>query len=107
MAAVQREIWQAAWSVVRQTTFGTALLKTDLLKYVKFADPILIDESAEHWSDRGMAGMGHVWETTRAKNRQMVTIEIPVQPMSTDFAGYLIAMFFSTVSTVDNRSEEH
>jgi len=99
---VRRSATKVAWSTYWQTAFGTALLKTDLTKFLRLADPLLIDESAEHWTDRGMIGGGHDWETQRGKNRQFVRIEIPVQPMPIDFAGYLLALFFAGNTAVDN-----
>ncbi|GAG44997.1 unnamed protein product, partial [marine sediment metagenome] len=43
-------------------------------------------------------------ETTRGKVRQFVRFEIPVQPLSVEFIGYLLALFFSKESAVTNGS---
>jgi len=91
-----------AWSIKRQSAFGTPLAKTDLTRFAKFADAILIDDAPEHWSDRGMVGLGHEWETQKGIIKQMVKVEIGSQPMDIDLISYLAAMFFSNVATVDN-----
>ncbi len=56
MATVQRSATRVAWSVKKQSAFGTALDKTDLTRFLRLADPIIINEAAEHWTDRGMIG---------------------------------------------------
>ncbi|MEA2063020.1 MAG: hypothetical protein U9P14_04930 [Gemmatimonadota bacterium] len=99
MATVQRSAARVAWSAKRQSAFGTALVKTDLTRYLRLQDPIIINENAEHWNDRGAIGTGHDWETQRGKISQHVQFEIPVQPVPVDFAGYLVALIFSDVST--------
>lgn len=102
MAKVQRTASKLAWSVKRQAAFGTRCDGTDLTKFVKLADPITIVEDVSMWSDKGMIGLGHNWETQRGIQRSMVKLEIPVQPLSIDFMGYLLAAAFNVVSTVDN-----
>ncbi|HUU29375.1 MAG TPA: hypothetical protein VM123_16350 [archaeon] len=98
MATVQRSASKVAWSIKKQSAFGTALVKTDLTKFLKLADPLIINESAEHWTDRGMIGLGHDWETQAGRLKQFIEFEIPVQPVPVDFAGYLLALFFSQES---------
>ena len=95
MATVQRSASEIAWSIKKQSAFGTPVEEADLTKHLKLADPLIINENAEHWTDRGMVGSGHDWETQRGKIRQFVQLEIPMQPLPVDFLGYLIAMFFS------------
>jgi len=102
MAKVQRVLSKLSWSVKRQAAFGTRCDGTDLTKFVKVADPVTIKEDVSMWTDAGMVGKGHNWETQRGIQRSMVTLEIPVQPLSIDFMGYLIAAAFNVVSTVDN-----
>ena len=72
MATVYRTASKVAWSIKKQTAFDSALEKTDLTKFLKLQDPLIINENAEHWSDRGMIGTGHDWETQRGKVRQFV-----------------------------------
>jgi len=96
MAKVPRFMSKIAWSIKKQSLIGTALSKTDLTKFLKLADPIIINERAEHWTDRGMTGLDHEFETARGILRQFVEIEIPVQPMPVDFIGYLVGLAFST-----------
>ncbi|MEA1996013.1 MAG: hypothetical protein U9N45_00155 [Gemmatimonadota bacterium] len=109
MAHVQRTASKIAWSIKKQSAFGSALAKTDLTKFLKLADPVIIDESAELWNDRGMIGTGHDWETQRGRLRQYVRFEIPVQPMPVDFLGYLLALFFSqeAAETAASGAYEH
>lgn len=95
MATVPRYMSKIAWSIKKQSAIGTPLITTDLTKYLKLADPIIINERAEHWSDRGMTGLDHEWQTTRGKLRQYLEFEIPVQPMPVDFIGYLVGLVFS------------
>jgi len=104
MAKVQRTASKIAWGVKRQSAFGTAMAKTDLTKFLRVNDPILINDVATHWNDKGMIGNGHEWETQRGIQRQMVSLEIPTQAMSIDAMGYFLAMFFSTVDTTDKTS---
>jgi hypothetical protein len=109
MATVQRSATRVAWSVKKQSAFGTALDKTDLTRFLRLADPVIINESAEHWTDRGMIGTGHDWETQRGRIRQYVRFEIPVQPLPVDFIGYLLALFFSqeSASTAPSGAYQH
>jgi len=102
MAKVQGVSSKIAWSIKTQSAFGTPLAKTDLTKFLKLADPVIIDDNAEHWSDRGMISLGHDWETQRGVLRYLVKLEIPVQPMPVDFAAFLIALFFSKTTAVNN-----
>ena len=102
MAKVQRIASKLAWSVKRQAAFGTRCDGTDLTKFTKLADPIIIKEDVSMWTDQGMIGKGYNWETQRGIQRSMVRLDIPVQPLSIDFMGYLIAATFNVVSTVDN-----
>ena len=104
MATVYRTASRVAWSIKKQTSFGGALDKTDLTKFLKLQEPLIINENAEHWTDRGMIGTGHDWETQRGKVRQSVQFEIPVQPLPVDFLGYLLALFFSEESATTNSS---
>ena len=98
MAPVQRTASKIAWSVQKQDSFGSPLSNANLTRFLKLQDPIVIDESAEHWTDRGMVGTGHDWETQRSRIRQSVRFEIPVQPLPVDFVGYLLALFFPTTA---------
>jgi len=104
MSPVQRTASKIAWSSKKQVSFGTPLDKADLTRFLKLADPVIINENAEHWSDRGMIGTGHHWETQRGRLRQYVRFEIPVQPLPVEFLGYLLALFFSSESALTNAS---
>ncbi len=95
MAPVQRTASKIAWSVKKQDSFGSPLGNASLTRFLKLQNPIVIDESAEHWTDRGMIGAGHDWETQRGRIRQYVRFEIPVQPLPVSFVGYLLALLFS------------
>jgi len=97
-APVPRYASKIAWSLKKQSSIGTPLTKSDLTRFVKLSDPVIINESAEHWTDKGMVGTGHEFETERGKLRQFVQFEIPVQPLSVDFIGYLVGLAFSTSS---------
>ena len=99
MAPVLRTASKLAWPVKKQASFGSPLDKTDLTGFIKLNEPLIIDESAEHWTDRGMAGMGHDWVTQRGRLRQYVRFEIPVQPLPVGFVGYLLALLFSADSS--------
>ena len=102
MAKVQRTASKLAWGVKRQAAFGTGMAKTDLTKFVRVAEPIIINEDVVQWSDKGMIGNIHHWETQRGIQRSMINVEIPVQPLSIDFMGYLVTAFFNVDSVVDN-----
>ncbi|MBN2290708.1 MAG: hypothetical protein JXQ83_15345 [Candidatus Glassbacteria bacterium] len=104
MATVYRTASKVAWPTRKQAVFGSPLEKTDLAKFLKLQDPLVINENAEHWTDRGAIGKGHDWETQRGKVRQFVRFEIPVQPLPVDFIGYLLALFFSRESASTNGS---
>ncbi|MFH1070320.1 MAG: hypothetical protein V1794_11935 [Candidatus Glassbacteria bacterium] len=99
MSPVNRVSSRVAWSVKRQAAFGSPLAGADLTRFVRLADPLVIDESAEHWTDRGTVGAGHEWPTQRGRLRQYVRFEIPVQPLPVDFIGYLLALCFSSDSS--------
>jgi hypothetical protein len=102
MAKVQRTASKIAWSIKTQSAFGTPLVKTDMTKFLKLADPAIIDDNAEHWSDRGMISLGHEWETQRGVNRYIVKVEIPVQPLPIEFVAFLVGLFCSKSTAVDN-----
>jgi len=104
MATVYKTASKVAWSIKKQSAFGSALDKTDLTMFLKLRDPLIINENAEHWTDRDMIGAGHDWETQRGKVRQFVQFEIPLQPLPVEFIGYLLALFFSKESAVTNAS---
>lgn len=95
MATVPRYMSKIAWGAVKQSAIGTPLITTDLTVFLQLADPIILNEAAEHYTDRGMTGNDHEWETTRGKLRQFVQFEIPVQPLPIDFIGYLVGLAFS------------
>ena len=95
MATVYRTSSRIAWSAKKQAAFGSALGNNDLTRFLRLQDPLIINENAEHWTDRGMVGSGHEWESQRGKIRQYVRFEIPVQPLPVNFIGYLLALFFS------------
>lgn len=103
MATVPRYMSKIAWSVKKQSAIGTPLIATDLTRYLSLADPIILNERAEHWTNRGMTSLDHEWETTSGKLRQFVEFEIPVQPLPIDFIGYLVGLAFnvSTPSEID------
>jgi len=96
MATVPRYMSKIAWSTKKQSAIGTPLITTDLTIYLSLADPIILNEAAERWTDRGMTGLDHEWATTGGKLRQYVQFEIPVQPLPIDFIGYLVGLAFST-----------
>lgn len=99
MAPVHRTASKLAWPVKKQDSFGSPLDKADLTGFIKLNEPLIIDESAEHWTDRGMVGAGHDWMTQRGRLRQYVRFEIPVQPLPVGFIGYLLALLFSADSS--------
>jgi hypothetical protein len=109
MAPVLRTASRIAWPVKRQTAFGTPLAGTDLNCFLRLRDPLVINENAEHWTDRGMIGNGHDWESCRGRLKQSVQFEIPAQPLPVDFAGWLLALFFSgeTASAAPGGAHEH
>ncbi|HLA41316.1 MAG TPA: hypothetical protein VJ417_15045 [Candidatus Glassbacteria bacterium] len=109
MSPVYRTASRVAWPVKKQTAFGTPLAGPDLTGFLRLADPLIIDESAEHWTDRGAVGAGHEWPTQAGKLRQYVRFEIPLQPLPVSFIGYLLALLFSADSsqTLASGAYEH
>ena len=103
MTKVQRTASKVAWSVKKQSAFGTALVKTDLTRFLRLAEPLIIKQDTELWTDRGMIGGGHDWETQSGKLRQYVQFDLPSQAMPIDFAGYLLALFFDS-ETPENKT---
>lgn len=103
MATVPRYMSKIGWSIKKQSAIGTPLIKTDFTKYLQLADPIILNERAEHWTNRGMSGLDHEWETAGGKLRQFIEFELPVQPMPVDFIGYLVGLVFniSTPTLID------
>lgn len=85
-----------AWSTKRQSAFGSALSEPDLDRFLKLSQPLIVNESATHWNDRGSIGSGHDWIENRGRERQSVHFSIPSQPLPVEFIGYLLGLLFST-----------
>lgn len=98
MATIQRSAFRLAWSVRRQGSFGAALAGAVLDRGLLLADPLLVEEVTEHWTDRGAAGRGHDWETARGALSSHLRFELPVQPLPVEFIGWLAGLVFSRES---------
>jgi hypothetical protein len=85
-----------AWSSKRQSAFGSPLSEVEFDRFIRLKEPLIVDESAEHWNDRGSVGSGHDWTENRGVERQSVAFEIPFQPLPVDFIGYLLGLLFSS-----------
>ena len=104
MAPILKTAGRLAWSSKRQTAFGTPLAGSWLDRFILLREPLVLKESLEHWSDRGMIGSGHDWETSRGLLQRHVEFELPEQPLPVDFAALLIALFFCGESSVQKAS---
>ena len=98
-----------AWSSKRQSAFGSALSESDFTRFLKLRDPLIINESAKHWDDRGSVGSGHDWTENRGRERQSVTFDIPTQSLPVDFIGYLLGLLFSdeNAQTTSGGANQH
>ncbi|MBW7996012.1 MAG: hypothetical protein FVQ81_05445 [Candidatus Glassbacteria bacterium] len=98
-----------AWSSKRQSAFGSPLVEADMDRFLKLQEPLIVNETAEHWSDRGSVGSGHDWTEQRGRERQSVQFSIPDQALPVDFIGYLLGLLFSaeTAQTTAGGANEH
>lgn len=104
MTPVLKTASRVAWSAGRQTAFGTALAGSRLDRFILLREPLVLSDRLDHWSDRGMIGSGHDWESARGLLRRHVEFELPEQPLPVDFAAFLAALFFCGESSVQKES---
>jgi len=111
MAEVPRHVWQIGWGPEKQDTFGPGKgkAKGDLDKYLTLQDPlIIVDKPIEKYTDALQVGKGHEWPSYRGVLKQMINIEIPVQPMDSNFMAMLLCMVFNKqVSSGDSNGYTH
>jgi hypothetical protein len=98
MSPVHASSNRLAWSVKRQSTFGTPLDEVDLNHFLKLSEPLTISETATHWNDQGSIGAGHDWTDQRGRESQHVTFSIGNQALPVEFVGYLMGLLFSSES---------
>ncbi len=101
MSPVHASSNRLAWSAKRQSAFGTALDEADLNRFLKLENPLIINENATHWDDKGSIGAGHEWTEQRGRDSQHVTFSIGGQALPVEFIGYLLGLMFSSETAAE------